>query len=331
MERSGTDVLESLRPSRRAKIMDLVAAAGIDVAPWAKTEDGSPVKSPSANPHYCYEWAFGGDGQPTALCVWHVSLSLYNGVVSYQGNLREEAIELERAAEDYFKPSAQKSRARDQAKRARGFDLRIQHAFRRQEPVRVITLVGQKKRDAAGPGLSSSKVEYRLLDPEPWYVDAYDDRSGACRLLRRQRPAVPAPEDIDVTSGPVFVDQFSIPEPADRREVAGSTFARSGEVRRSALLRAAGVCEHCQAPGFKTESGAVYLETHHVIPLGEGGPDVEWNVVSLCPNDHRRAHYGKDRATLRAQLVDHLVAVHPLARVALCSLLSGNLTPVSGS
>ena len=35
-----------------------------------------------------------------------------------------------------------------------------------------------------------------------------------------------------------------------------------------------------------------YLEVHHKIRLSDGGEDTIDNVVALCPNCHRKAHYG---------------------------------------
>ena len=67
-----------------------------------------------------------------------------------------------------------------------------------------------------------------------------------------------------------------------------------------ALERARGNLRMLRLHGFRMDSGAVFLETHHVIPLSEGGPDEIWNVVAICPNDHRRAHFGADRDSIRA-------------------------------
>lgn len=77
-------------------------------------------------------------------------------------------------------------------------------------------------------------------------------------------------------------------------------FLRDVAVRSAALSRAGGRCEYCKAPGFKTASGTVYLETHHVEPLSEGGADGLSNVIALCANHHREAHHGNNRAALRA-------------------------------
>ena len=49
-------------------------------------------------------------------------------------------------------------------------------------------------------------------------------------------------------------------------------------------------------------TGALYLETHHIVPLSEGGPDHLSNVVAVCPNDHRRAHFGRDRDEIARRL-----------------------------
>lgn len=55
--------------------------------------------------------------------------------------------------------------------------------------------------------------------------------------------------------------------------------------------RAAGICDLCgnSAP-FNRKDGNPYLEEHHVIPLADGGPDVIYNAVALCPNCHRKMH-----------------------------------------
>ena len=55
--------------------------------------------------------------------------------------------------------------------------------------------------------------------------------------------------------------------------------------------RAKGVCDLCgkEAP-FKDKSGKPYLESHHVIPLANNGPDAIYNTVAVCPNCHRKIH-----------------------------------------
>jgi 5-methylcytosine-specific restriction protein A len=110
-----------------------------------------------------------------------------------------------------------------------------------------------------------------------------------------------------------FVDQFSIeeesPQQIERRTISAQVFERSPEIRRRALLRANGRCEWCGQPGFKMADGRVFLETHHVIPLADGGPDTENNVAALCPNHHREAHYGQIRNKMRQELLSRLATL----------------------
>lgn len=87
--------------------------------------------------------------------------------------------------------------------------------------------------------------------------------------------------------------------------MAGS-YVRDSKVRDLVLKRAGGVCESCGNPGFLKRDGTRYLETHHVISLSEQGPDKVHNVLALCANDHRRAHFGKDWAELQDKFLKTL-------------------------
>lgn len=80
-------------------------------------------------------------------------------------------------------------------------------------------------------------------------------------------------------------------------------YARDPRVRAFVLQRASGVCESCEFPApFETESGLPYLEVHHIVPLADGGSDTVENAAALCPNCHRRAHHGADRAAFAEHL-----------------------------
>jgi 5-methylcytosine-specific restriction protein A len=204
MAMSDTEVIiESLKPTRRAKIVDLVARAGVDVGPWAVRKDGTPVPRPAVNPSYCYEWAFGGKDGPVVLCIWHVSLNVQSGRVEHEDNFRQAALDLDRAAEDHFKPRAVKQRAQEQARRARRFDAMLQKAFRQSRTIRVVMLDGERLRDGADPGVQSSIVDFRLLDTEPWFVHEYHDATGRYRLVR----GLPRPSDTEI-SLPAFIANF---------------------------------------------------------------------------------------------------------------------------
>lgn len=161
-------------------------------------------------------------------------------------------------------------------------------------PLRVIVNTGTiaKLRNDDG----TRRVAFRKLDPMPWHVDSCDPVSGACTLSLGPGPGG-------------LVDQFSLlavePLPA-RRSISGEVFARSPGVRESVLARAAGRCEHCGELGFVMRDGRIYLETHHVIRLSEGGPDWEDNVVAMCPNHHREAHFGCNAGSIRKRLQERL-------------------------
>lgn len=71
-------------------------------------------------------------------------------------------------------------------------------------------------------------------------------------------------------------------------------FDRNPDVVAEVLFRANGVCEGCCAPApFKRKSnGSPYLEVHHVMRLADGGKDTVENAIALCPNCHRKSHFG---------------------------------------
>jgi len=88
--------------------------------------------------------------------------------------------------------------------------------------------------------------------------------------------------------------------PSERRNIVRY---RSDAIRVYVLRRANGICEACgsDAP-FRTEAGRPYLEPHHIRRLSDGGPDHPKWVAAVCPNCHRRAHYGEDRGDFNKQL-----------------------------
>ncbi len=53
---SETDTLETLRPTKSQRIMDLVEEAGHDTADWAKFKGG--LSKAASNSKYCYEWVY---------------------------------------------------------------------------------------------------------------------------------------------------------------------------------------------------------------------------------------------------------------------------------
>lgn len=266
-------ILESLKPTESPRVMDLVAEAGLDVAPWAISATG-PVEHPASNPAHCYEWAFVGPDL-VVLNLWHDELSETDGGVF-------DDVDPRRWATADGRPSAKKRADRFEEAMARAFEMRM--------PVRVI--VGDGTRRAA---TERSEAEYRMklrrLDPEPWHIEHYDATTGAGRIVRGAPFA--------------YVDQYLTlgPEsPPRRREATVAVWDRDRLVRNRALQRAKGRCEYCGVAGFKTKAGLTYLETHHIQPLSQSGVDDESNVAALCANHHREAHHGENRDEIRVFL-----------------------------
>lgn len=75
--------------------------------------------------------------------------------------------------------------------------------------------------------------------------------------------------------------------------VQTTVFKRNPDVIAEVLLKANGICEACkQEAPFLRKDGSPYLEIHHIKPLSKGGKDTVGNAQALCPNCHRKAHFG---------------------------------------
>lgn len=94
------------------------------------------------------------------------------------------------------------------------------------------------------------------------------------------------------------------PKNASLKQKRETAYYRSQALKLYVVARSNGFCEGCreEAP-FNTKNGP-FLECHHVHRLADGGPDHPMNVVALCPNCHRRAHFAKDAAAYNDQLKD---------------------------
>lgn len=75
------------------------------------------------------------------------------------------------------------------------------------------------------------------------------------------------------------------------RLISSKHFERNPYVVELAKRKANGVCQLCMSPApFNTKQGIPFLETHHIVPLAQGGKDTIENTVALCPNCHRKLH-----------------------------------------
>jgi predicted HNH restriction endonuclease len=80
-------------------------------------------------------------------------------------------------------------------------------------------------------------------------------------------------------------------------------YARDPYIRNAVIARAKGQCEYCGKSGFKRIDGTNYLEAHHIIALSNEGADRLDNVIALCADHHREAHYGEKREELESAMI----------------------------
>ena len=119
------------------------------------------------------------------------------------------------------------------------------------------------------------------------------------RAIKGERPAI---EDLD--DGDEEND-----DPQYKKRMAG-VYIRDPEVRRQVIERANGKCEFGGCIPFKKKCGQTYLESHHVISLSEQGKDKLSNVIALCPNHHRQAHYGNDWLALQKEFLELIAKMY---------------------
>ena len=115
------------------------------------------------------------------------------------------------------------------------------------------------------------------------------------QALKGEKPAI---QDLD--DGEVGND-----DPEYKKRMAGA-YIRSADVRRKVIKRANGTCEYGGCKPFTKAGGDTYLETHHVISLSEQGTDKMSNVIALCANHHREAHFGERWKLLQDEFLEIL-------------------------
>lgn len=267
--------LEDLKPTTRQNVKDITARIGLTMTTQ-------------------YDWCFSAPGGPYLLNIWHDDMLEENGEIYFVDRASEWA---ERNIE---------TAAQVQLNRAAAVSALIQTAYYRKAPVHVAILDGVRK----VVGLrETSEAHQRALDTVVWYPH-HKDQDRRIRVIRGKAQ----PEDFDPYADDLLYQerkQKPLPTPPRKLEsTVTAIYERDSEVVKSVKRRAAnGCCELCGEKGFKTASGNFYLEAHHVIPLNCGGADDVRNVVAICADDHRQAHFGEDRHVIRDKLIWDVLAV----------------------
>jgi|GEM_PF-799785 len=267
--------LASIKPVTKERVIDLVEKAGFDISDWANYNGNA-----SQNPNYCYEWSFSDPHKGVILNLWFPDFLEKDGKIVSERNFREDA--------KHLKKSQWRARAQK-------MDSAVRSAWENKRPVQVIILDGEMR---AVEDEDPAKPSVRSLDDEFWHVAEYDVGSGRFQLIR------------GAAYNAVFADQFDQPpegsDSPESKSVASRVYPRDPRIRNWVLDRAQGKCEFCGQKGFTTKAGKIYLETHHVIALCDGGPDVVTNVIALCPNDHRQAHFGEYKEQMKLELLSKI-------------------------
>lgn len=126
---------------------------------------------------------------------------------------------------------------------------------------------------------------------------------------RRRRLASPDPVVNTDAINDIGTDADIGTDTPDRANVSGLVYARDPRIRASVMKRAKGNCEYCAKLGFKKSEGGRYLECHHIIALADEGKDRMTNVIALCPNDHREAHFGERGDELEKEMIEKVKAL----------------------
>jgi 5-methylcytosine-specific restriction protein A len=125
--------------------------------------------------------------------------------------------------------------------------------------------------------------------------DRFETELGSETLAENQRAfeaAVEASELLSPDDRTAAIAKW--PSKPSKKSVTTTAYIRNPHVVAAVLSRAAGKCEACMngAPFNRKSDGSPYLEVHHKTQLASGGDDTVENAIALCPNCHRRHHYG---------------------------------------
>lgn len=95
--------------------------------------------------------------------------------------------------------------------------------------------------------------------------------------------------------------------PLPKRKSSREVYERSEDVKKYVLCRAKGHCEACGAAApFITLAKKPFLEVHHINRLAEEGLERIDRVAAICPNCHRRCHYGEDASAYNNKILEYV-------------------------
>lgn len=133
---------------------------------------------------------------------------------------------------------------------------------------------------------------YKLRGVVEKYKKKFDAVTNYSDLERRFQKQVS--DSLNITSEARLQRLHSASTKPKQIQVTTTVYIRNPDVVAQVLLKANGICEAClqPAPFIKKSDGLPYLEVHHKKRLADGGEDSVKNAIALCPNCHRKFHYG---------------------------------------
>jgi hypothetical protein len=303
-------LLDKLKPQVRTNVIDVLKSLEIDVSSWGYRKNGSPIENPSLNSSKSSDWTYGGVGsETTVLFLWHSSLKIdTDGKTIFIKDSFKSYKEHYSSILGNTKEGSKHS-ASPRYEKAQQFERVVAKLFESGGPCRVALLTAQDKNNQDDAGDERS-VKFRELDSENWYVHGFSWISGEFKLVRGITQPIEAKMD----------SQFDLNEPPDKYPTTGSAYWRSLDIKEKVLSRSNGICEFCSTPAFQTYKNTLFLEVHHAVPLGKNGVDALWNVVAICPNHHREAHFGLRREEMLSKFVDYLGELYPESKSELVTL-----------
>lgn len=83
--------------------------------------------------------------------------------------------------------------------------------------------------------------------------------------------------------------------PSGHGERKTTRIIRDGQLSRRVKEKSGYRCQVCGSSPIELPDGTWYAEGHHLRPLSHEGPDVEENIICVCPSCHVKLDYGTIR------------------------------------
>ena len=197
-----------------------------------------------------------------------------------------------------------------------GLSSRVSHQYFQKDVSAQTILFSVSKFKSVDPAnnVDAKADEYARLWKEYITNDKISDLKELYRCFKKGTYVTPLEKLVDEPITPrimieappkLVVDDAPQPRPENYATKGIAAYKRSRKVVANALAAAKFRCElNCTSELFiRKNVDVTYTEAHHLIPLCFQNEflyslDVEANIISLCPNCHRRLHYGTEIETI---------------------------------